>query len=1168
MERKEKKPPTRKQLNIREDARRRYATDRALYSLGGDVILADLNAARALASQMNKNRDLARHPGRAVRAGDLNAAGLIDEIMHHVVRLYREENGPEVLADAFKNVGEAVGESELRRCLKRFSAVFPPTAVYASEQTLDGYLDGTVEGRPGWEVAFQELLMLSLENRNPAFKPFAELFSDDELTSETAYPSILNKLRRFFETQPPFGPDDESLVDMLGTPARLFPDSLEHQLAYIRERWGGMLGDFLFRMLRGLDYLREDRKTGFAGPGPARTHTYSGLDPERFSPDRDWMPNVVLIAKSTLVWLDQLSRTYDREVHRLDQIPNEELDRLASFGINALWLIGLWERSHASRRIKHIGGNPEAEASAYALHDYEIANALGGWPALEDLKNRCAERGVRLASDMVPNHTGIDGRWVVQHPDWFIQLDHPPFPGYSFSGEDLSEIAGVGLYLEDHYYDRSDAAVVFQRTNHDTGEDRYIYHGNDGTSMPWNDTAQLDFLNPEAREAVIQTILHVARNFSVIRFDAAMTLAKKHIHRLWYPEPGEGGDIPSRSEHGLTRAQVDEAMPQEFWREVVDRVAAEAPDTLLLAEAFWMMEGYFVRTLGMHRVYNSAFMNMLKNQDNAKYRQTIKNTIEFDKDILKRFVNFMNNPDEDTAVAQFGKGDKYFGVCTIMLTMPGLPMIGHGQIEGFSEKYGMEFRRAHWDEQPDQELMNRHEREIFPLMRRRYLFSSVENFLLYDLYTNGDSVNENVFAYSNQVGGDRSLVLYNNAYDRASGWIKSSAGYVEKVDGSKEHRRRELGDALGLHAEYGYYCLFRDVRTGLWFIRRSIELHERGLYVNLDGYQSQVFLEIHEVRDNEFGHHAQLADELAGNGVSNIEESLRDVALKPLLDLFSALANSRTYSIISQALSGEHTPTEDFRSHLSADYARFLRLAEEFRPIGAAVNGPTTGVAAAAVSDLEQILGAAISVPYLDLRRFTGNVAAYRKAVGYYHTTVRERTDVRDLLTTWLLLAPLGEVYQSAAGICDEWGLAKRASRGFQAASIDESWPQLLRLLLSNRGWWRNLHSAGDLLAELIHDSEVTSFLGFNEYNGTVWFNRERFEELVWWLYAIALIDQCGESLDEGEASCAQLLGLHAIATDLRAAAAASDYKVSKLLEAAGVPIDADVPDEADEGEE
>jgi hypothetical protein len=94
----------------------------------------------------------------------------------------------------------------------------------------------------------------------------------------------------------------------------------------------------------------------------------------------------------------------------------------------------------------------------------------------------------------------------------------------------------------------------------------------------------------------------------------------------------------------------------------VDRVAAEVPGTLLLAEAFWLMEGYFVRTLGMHRVYNSAFMVMLRDEDNAKYRSVIKNTLEFDPDIMKRYVNFMSNPDERTAIDQFGKGDKCFGV--------------------------------------------------------------------------------------------------------------------------------------------------------------------------------------------------------------------------------------------------------------------------------------------------------------------------------------------------------------------------------------------------------------------------------------------------------------------------------------------------------------------------
>ena len=129
---------------------------------------------------------------------------------------------------------------------------------------------------------------------------------------------------------------------------------------------------------------------------------------ERFSPDREWMPRVVLMAKTVLVWLDQLSKKYNRPITRLDQIPDEELDTLAQEGFTGLWLIGLWERSYASKRIKQICGNPEAAASAYSLYDYDIAHDLGGWDALDNLRRRLWYRGIRLASDMVPNHTGMD----------------------------------------------------------------------------------------------------------------------------------------------------------------------------------------------------------------------------------------------------------------------------------------------------------------------------------------------------------------------------------------------------------------------------------------------------------------------------------------------------------------------------------------------------------------------------------------------------------------------------------------------------------------------------------------------------------------------------------------------------------------------------------------
>ena len=222
-------------------------------------------------------------------------------------------------------------------------------------------------------------------------------------------------------------------------------------------------------------------------------------------------------------------------------------------------------------------GNPDAVASAYSLMDYNIAEDLGGEQAYNDLKHRAGQRGIRLASDMVPNHMGIDSRWVVEHPDWFLSLPYSPYPAYRFEGPDVSNDPRVEIKIEDHYFDRTDAAVVFRRRDKWSNDTRFVYHGNDGTSFPWNDTAQLNYLQAEVREGVIQTILHVARMFPIIRFDAAMTLTKLHYQRLWFPQPGTGGAIPSRAEHGLTKEEFDRAMPAEFWRELVDRVAAEVP---------------------------------------------------------------------------------------------------------------------------------------------------------------------------------------------------------------------------------------------------------------------------------------------------------------------------------------------------------------------------------------------------------------------------------------------------------------------------------------------------------------------------------------------------------------------------------------------------------------
>ncbi|HET9346741.1 MAG TPA: alpha-amylase family glycosyl hydrolase [Candidatus Limnocylindrales bacterium] len=902
-----------RELRVGRTSRQRYELDPDL-GPEGEVLVERAAAARRLAARIN---DRAALGAPTAHAGEIVALGLLHEVGHALIDRFERDVRPTLFGDALRELESNVGARPVREVLERMSQEFGP--------------------EPARSDLLESLLLLDVAADNPAATPLQPLVDPGPVARAKAYAAVTAALEGLLgDDLGSDGLDGESLAAMLRAPARHSPTSLAGQLRYARERWAAILpADLAARLLAGEDLLAEEERAlhlrfGGGGGATAEAPSFAGadLEPERFSADRDWMPQLVLMAKSTYVWLDQLSRRYGREIRTLDAIPDEELDALARRGITGLWLIGLWQRSRASEKIKRWRGNEEAVASAYSLDDYRIAEDLGGDPAHGNLRDRAAARGIRLASDMVPNHMGIDSSWVIDHPDRFISVPEPPFPAYTFGGQNLADDDRVEIRIEDHYWNDSDAAVVFERRDRATGERRYVYHGNDGTSFPWNDTAQLNFLRADVREAVIRTILEVARRFPVIRFDAAMVLAKKHIERLWWPEPGGGGAIPSRSEHAMSRAEFERLMPHEFWREVVDRVAAEAPDTLLLAEAFWLLEGYFVRTLGMHRVYNSAFMHMLRDEDNAGYRKVIRDTLEFDPEILKRYVNFMTNPDEETAIEQFGTGDKYFGIATLLATMPGLPMIGHGQVEGFTEKYGMEYRRAYRDEPVNEGLVARFEREIVPLLRERWRYADAADFRLYDVTSEGGAILQDVFAYSNGRGAGRSLVVYHNRFGSAAGWIRGSAPFaVKAADGSKTHRTVTLAEALEASGRDGAFLAFRDAPSGLEFLRSARELAERGLFVELDAYRCLVLGGFREVRDALDAPWSELARELGGRGVSSLDDALADLRLRPLHDRVAAAIATTDPAAAAVALAGVVDGLD--RAHFDE-----LRLATPLRRAG------------------------------------------------------------------------------------------------------------------------------------------------------------------------------------------------------------------------------------------
>jgi glycosidase len=1080
------------EFHIHSALRKKYEIDDALFQSTGNVIFPNFRAVRLLAQKMNEDRDLAKHPELAVRAGQLNAMGLIDEIYHYILRVYEETTNRKVFVRANEHLARSMGEKPSEDTLLRFNALFPPMDVYRGGKTAAGYLGGSTADVPHTAVTIEEMILLWFANFNPAFAPFRPLFDDTDLVRNTMYSSSISSLDLFFRKEKPFGPKNEHIFDLLKAPILASPNSLEGQLEYIRMNWGLLIsGRFMTRILGARDLIVEDMRIvqpGGEGASELPDFRQAGRagdpDYERFTADIDWMPKVVIVAKNTYVWLDQLSRKYKRKIRRIDEIPDEELDQLARWNFTGLWLIGVWERSRASQTIKLITGNADAVSSAYSIYDYNIAEDLGGEEAFQNLRRRAWQRGIRLAGDMVPNHMGIYSRWVVEHPEYFIQSTWKPFPNYQFTGPSLSADPRIDIRIEDGYWNRRDAAVVFQRLDTWTGDVRYIYHGNDGTSMPWNDTAQLDFLNPEVREAVIQMIFHTARKFSIIRFDAAMVLAKRHFQRLWYPQPGSGGAIPSRSDHALSREDFDRAIPQEFWREVVDRINAELPDTLLLAEAFWLLEGYFVRTLGMHRVYNSAFMNMLKREENPKYRELIRSTLHYNPEILKRYVNFMSNPDEETAIAQFGKDDKYFGVAVLLVTLPGLPMFGHGQIEGFTEKYGMEYQRSYYDEHPDEHLVRRHEHEIFPLMQRRHLFSQVADFELYDFTDPNGSVNENVFAYSNRSGDERALICYHNKYEETAGWIRRTAGKAAgpAPEGAEAPLRfGDLGTSLGLNGGDGWYYLFTDYRTHLQYIRSGRELCEQGLFVELKAFQYHVFLDFREVFDSG-GEYRNLAHHLEGRGVHDINMVREELRLASLHAKFRELIAGATQNAFALML-GDGVKNADAAAAETLILNRYREFLNEVVSTG---NLPVDDTA----------LTAGLRDDCSELRRLCG-VKSPKQAL---LKKILEKPADTLLLLTWLVLRTigaddsrrllLGKVYRATAaghGIPDD----EIGIRGV-----------LLELLLSGElpAPGREGGCSVDTLSAMLSNSAVQDFLRVHWYDGIVYFNKERFESMIDWL--------------------------------------------------------------------
>ena len=237
----------------------------------------------------------------------------------------------------------------------------------------------------------------------------------------------------------------------------------------------------------------------------------------------------------------------------LADVPAAEWDRVVLPGVDAIWLMGVWERSPVGRAIA-LGDHalrhgiaeilPDATdedivASPYCVRRYRVEPQLGGPEGLAVARAELAGRGVRLLLDFVPNHVAPDHDWVETHPEYFVRgteadlgLEPPAF----------LETAGGVLAL---------------------GRDPYF--------PPWPDVVQLDPTQPALRAAVIETLSDIAEQCDGVRCDMAMLQLDDVVAQTWGERVGPSGAVP-------------------YWREVTGALQALHPDFLFVAEAYWDRE--------------------------------------------------------------------------------------------------------------------------------------------------------------------------------------------------------------------------------------------------------------------------------------------------------------------------------------------------------------------------------------------------------------------------------------------------------------------------------------------------------------------------------------------------------------------------------------------------
>jgi hypothetical protein len=429
---------------------------------------------------------------------------------------------------------------------------------------------------------------------------------------------------------------------------------------------------------------------------------------------------------NTRVWLTGLARQLGHRA-TLDDIPDEELDRLASQGFDWVWMLSVWQTGTAAQRVSRT--NPEwreefthtlpdlsdddIAGSGFAITGYTVHQSLGGDAALARLRTRLQLRGLRLMLDFVPNHMALDHPWLESHPEYF------------FAGTEGD------LQREPQNYTRVRRA----------GHNEVFAYGRDPYFSGWPDTLQLDYSNPATQQAMAGELARIAGQCDGVRCDMAMLVLPDVFERTWGRRP------------------------ERFWPRAIEQVRDKVPGFCFMAEVYWDLE-WTMQQEGFDYAYDKRLYDRLRDG----HARPVREHFHAGFDYQDKLARFLENHDEPRAAATFSR-PMHEAAAIITFLSPGLRFFHQGQFEGRRKRISPHLVRAPQEAQ-DEALRSFYDRLLSVLRRaavRRGQWQLLECVPAWD----GNSTWDGFLAFGWQGGdGERLLATVNYAPNQGQCYVR------------------------------------------------------------------------------------------------------------------------------------------------------------------------------------------------------------------------------------------------------------------------------------------------------------------------------------------------------------------------------------------------------------